>query len=105
MTEENKAVETTEAAVKPAVKDTAVQPKKSEKVQKKADKKPGLFARIARWFRELKSEAKKVVWPSGKQVVKNTVVVIVVAVVVCVLVTVLDVVFGSVRDLIARLVS
>ena len=37
--------------------------------------------------------------------VKNTVVVIVVAVAVCVMVTVLDVVFGSVRDLIARLVS
>lgn len=25
-----------------------------------------------RWFREMRSELKKVVWPSGKQVMKNT---------------------------------
>lgn len=25
-----------------------------------------------RWFREMKSELKKVVWPDGKKVVKNT---------------------------------
>ena len=97
MAEENKAVDT-------SVQAEAVQPKKSEKVQKD-HKKPGFFGRVAKWFRELKSEAKKVVWPNGKQVVKNTVVVIVVAIAVCILVTVLDVVFGSVRDLIARLVS
>ncbi len=97
MAEENKAVDT-------SVQEEAVQPKKSDKVQKN-DKKPGFFGRVAKWFRELKSEAKKVVWPNGKQVVKNTLVVIVVAIAVCVLVTVLDVVFGSVRDLIARLVS
>jgi preprotein translocase subunit SecE len=97
MAEENKAVDT-------SVQAEAVQPKKSEKVQKD-HKKPGFFSRVVKWFRELKSEAKKVVWPNGKQVVKNTIVVIVVAVAVCVLVTVLDVVFGSVRDLIARLVS
>ena len=29
-----------------------------------------------RWFREMKSELKKVVWPSGGKVVKNTVTVI-----------------------------
>ena len=96
MAEENKTVDT-------SVQEDAVQSKKSDKVQK--TKKPGVFSRIAKWFRELKSEAKKVIWPNGKQVVKNTVVVIVVAVAVCVMVTVLDVVFGSVRDLIARLVS
>ena len=96
MAEENKAVVT-------SVQEEAVQHKKSDKVQK--TKKPGFFSRVAKWARELKSEAKKVVWPNSKQVVKNTIVVIVVAVAVCVLVTILDVVFGSVRDLIARLVS
>ena len=79
------------------------------KAEKPAEKKENFFVRagkgMAKWFRELKSEAKKVVWPNSKQVVKNTVVVIVVAIAVCILVTVLDVVFGSVRDLIARLVS
>lgn len=97
MAEENKAVDT-------SVQEEAVQPKKSDKVQK-SNKKPGFFSRVSKWFRELRSEAKKVVWPNGKQVVKNTLVVIVVAIAVCVLVTVLDVVFGSVRDLIARLVA
>ena len=41
------------------------------KKDKKSDKKskPGVFARIGRWFRELKIELKKVVWPTGKQTV------------------------------------
>ena len=29
-----------------------------------------------RWFREMKSELKKIVWPSGQKVAKNTVTVI-----------------------------
>ena len=74
-----------------------------KKVQKK-DKKPGVFARIGKWFHELKVEAKKVVWPNKQTVIKNTVVVIVALIVLCALVTVLDVVFGGVRELIARLV-
>ena len=74
-----------------------------KKVQKKY-KKPGAIARIGKWFHELKVEAKKVVWPNKQTVIKNTVVVIVALIVLCALVTVLDVVFGGVRDLIARLV-
>ena len=74
-----------------------------KKVQKK-DKQPGVFARIGKWFHELKVEAKKVVWPNKQTVVKNTVVVIIALIVLCALVTVLDGVFGGVRDLIARLV-
>ena len=35
------------------------------------NKKPNIFVRmgtgLSRWFREMKSELKKVVWPSGKQ--------------------------------------
>lgn len=31
--------------------------------------------RVARWFREMKSELKKVVWPTRKQLVNNTVIV------------------------------
>ena len=40
----------------------------------KADKpdekksKPGFFKRVARWFKEMKSELKKVQWPSAKAV-------------------------------------
>ena len=49
-----------------------------KKVEKKADKKSkaGIFARIGKWLRELKSELKKVQWPTGKQTVNNTVIVI-----------------------------
>ena len=36
---------------------------------------------IKRWFREMKSELKKVVWPSRKQVTKNTIVAVTVMVV------------------------
>ena len=32
--------------------------------------------RISRWFREMRSELKKVVWPSKSQMVNNTLVVI-----------------------------
>ena len=39
-------------------------------------KKPNFFVRtgraISKWFREMKSELKKVVWPSGKETMKNT---------------------------------
>ncbi|MFG6372785.1 MAG: preprotein translocase subunit SecE [Oscillospiraceae bacterium] len=46
------------------------------KAAKKKDK-PGIFARIARWFREMKSELKKVQWPTWKQTWNNTLTVIV----------------------------
>ena len=75
-----------------------------KKVQKK-DKQPGVFARIGKWFHELKVEAKKVVWPNKQTVVKNTVGVIVALIVLCAVVTVLDVVFGGIRDLLASLVG
>ena len=37
-----------------------------------ANKKQNVFKRIGRWFREMKSELKKVVWPSKKTIVKNS---------------------------------
>lgn len=78
--------------------------KKSDKVQKK-DSKPSVFARIAKWFRELRSEAKKVVWPTQKATWKNTLIVIVVLIILCIIVTILDLVFGGLRDLLAQLVG
>ena len=47
-------------------------PAKAVTAVKKEDKKPGLFKRIAKWFREMKSELKKVIWPTPKQLMKNT---------------------------------
>jgi len=67
---ENKELETTstEAEKKPAKADSA---KKSKAVVKK--NKAG---RISRYLREMKSELKKVVWPTKKQTINNTGVVI-----------------------------
>ena len=38
-------------------------------------KKGKFFARLARWFREMKSELKKVVWPKRKELVRACLVV------------------------------
>ena len=47
-------------------------PVKNTNAVKKEEKKLGFFQRIGKWFRELKSELKKVVWPDGKTTMKNT---------------------------------
>ena len=47
-------------------------------VKKETGKKLGLGKRIAKWWREMKSELKKVVWPTPKQVTNNTIVALVV---------------------------
>lgn len=50
---------------------------KAEKAKKSEKKsKPGFFAKVGRWLRELRSELKKVQWPTGKQTMNNTVIVI-----------------------------
>ena len=49
-------------------------PAKAVTAVKKDDAKPGFFQRIGKWFREMKSELKKVVWPTPKTLAKNSVV-------------------------------
>ena len=44
---------------------------------KRTDKKLGFFERTKKWFREMRSELKKVIWPTSKQVTKNTAVALV----------------------------
>ncbi len=63
---------------------------KAEKPAKVAKKKPGFFARVARWFREMKSELKKVQWPSWKQTWNNTLTVIVCVIFVGIFIWVFD---------------
>lgn len=73
-----------------AVQETAAK----EKPAKEKAKKPNAFVRrikaIGRYFREMKSELKKVVWPTRKQVIRNTIVVILVVLVVGVLIWLFD---------------
>ena len=67
---------------------------KSKKDAKKS--KPRVFARIGKWFKDMKAELKKVVWPTGKQTVNNTVVVIVCCIVVGICIWVFDALAGGV---------
>ena len=55
-----------------------VAPQAKGSAVKRTDKKLGFFARVKKWFREMKSELKKVVWPTPKQFTKNTAVALVV---------------------------
>ena len=55
-------------------KKTSTAPVKAVTAVKKDDAKPGFFQRIGKWFREMKSELKKVVWPTPKTLAKNSVV-------------------------------
>ena len=70
-----------------------------------AEKKPNWFVRrwkaITKWCHELKVELKKVVWPSRKDVLHNTLVVIACVLVVGVVIWVFDALSAAiVRDLI-----
>ena len=48
---------------------------------KKTDEKLSFFKRVGKWFRDMKSELKKVVWPTPKQTAKATGVAIVMIVI------------------------
>ena len=39
---------------------------------KKSDEKPSIPRRVRKWFRDMRSELKKVIWPTPEQTVKNT---------------------------------
>ena len=64
------------------------------------------FGRIGKFFRDTKSEMKKVVWPNKKQIINNTLVVLVVVLLSAVVIFILDAVFGfglsTVLDLLAK---
>ena len=60
------------------VTDAEVAEKKAKKTEKKAKKAPSKFSPknigkgIARFFKDLRGETKKIVWPDAKMVVKST---------------------------------
>ena len=65
------------------------------------EKKKGFFASVkgrvfefGRFFRDIKSEMKKVVWPTKKQVINNTIIVAVVVVIAAIILSLLDLIFG-----------
>ena len=58
-------------------------------------KKVGFFGKIIRYFKEVKGEAKKVIWPTWKQTVNNTVIVIAVIIIVAIFLGIVDTIFGG----------
>ena len=81
-----------------AENEKAVQAKK----EKKTDKKPGLFARAGKWFRDMKSELKKVQWPTRKQTINNTLIVIACVIVVGIFIALFDFVAGEAIGLLIK---
>ena len=47
-------------------------PAKAVTAVRKDETKPGFFQRVGKWFREMKSELKKVIWPTPKALRNNT---------------------------------
>ncbi|MBQ9413772.1 MAG: preprotein translocase subunit SecE [Clostridia bacterium] len=79
--------------VKSAEKDGA----KSSKTGKA--KKPNIFKRIAKYFRDTKGEFKKIVWPTFPSVVRNTLVTLALCLVLGVLIIAVDSGLGALINL------
>ncbi len=77
--------------------------KKSQKAkQSTANQKPKLGQRIAKAFKEMISELKKVTWPKWKTVASSTLVVIVVVVFFLVILTAMDAGLGKLLELLVE---
>ena len=83
-----------------AENEKAVQAKKDKKSEKSA--KPGFFARAGKWLRDMKSELKKVQWPTRKQTINNTLIVIACVIVVGIFIALFDFVAGEAIGLLIK---
>ena len=66
--------------------------------------KPSFFARIGKWFREMRSELKKVVWPSRKQLINNTLIVLGAVLVVGIIVFLFDLAASEAVSLLGKVI-
>ena len=92
-------------AAEPAgeTKSKPAKPKKDKEKGKKAKDKKKKGNRIARWFREMKSELKKVQWPTFKEVLKNTGTVILCVLVVGIFIWVFDLLAHAIINALLKL--
>ncbi len=81
--------------------DEKIVSKTSDAKAEKSDKtkKPGIFRRIGKYFRDTKGEFKKIVWPTFPSVVRNTLVTLAVCAVLGVLICVIDLGLSALVDL------
>ena len=78
-------------------------PTKAVTAVKKDDSKPGFFKRIGKWFREMKSELKKVIWPTPKTLAKNSAVSVVFMLASALVLWVADMIASSAVNLLFRI--
>lgn len=78
------------ADLKKANADSAAKTDKKKSGKKPAEKKPSVLSRIAKYFRECKSEVKKIVWPTPKATFRNMGIVLVVLIIVGLFIYLLD---------------
>lgn len=67
-----------------------------------AEKKPNFFQRLGRSFRDMKGEMKRVIWPSKRDVVKNTVIVLIFVVISGLIVSGIDALFSFLVKLLLK---
>ena len=84
--------------------DESSEAKKSVKAEKKANKKPSLGSRISKFWREYKSELKKIVWYSRKETINSTILVLISIIVFSVVISALDLGFSSALLALGRLI-
>ncbi len=90
------------AAAETAAKASEQKKASKDTVKKKPsvlDRAKGFFGRIAKYFKDTKSELKKVVWPSRKDVRTKTITVVVVVLIAAVVLILLDLAFGGIIHL------
>ncbi len=89
-TEQSDSKETKKAEKAAAKEAKAVAKKDSSNKKQKPKGKKNIFARIGSWFKDLRKEFKKVVWPDRKKVFNNTLVVLAVILIGSVLIGLID---------------
>ncbi len=68
-----------------------------------APSKPALWVKLTKFLREVRSEMRKVSWPSRKELITYTIVVIITMIVVALFTSVVDVLISGFLNLLARL--
>ena len=72
---------------------------------KKSSDKPGFFAKIANWFKGLKSEFKKVTWASRKATFKNFGIVLTIVIISAVVISAVDIGLGALFNFLLEIID
>ena len=65
--------------------------------------KPSFWLRITKYFREVRSELRKVAWPNRKEVINNTGIVLLVVLIVAVFIGAVDFLISNLLSLLSRI--